>query len=207
MTAVQGNAEIIVSETTSEEIANQANDIIEGCDRLRTTATKIRKVIERLIKKPQYQPITLQSFLQRLAAEFSDQFPAATIEINCDKNITVSTVASIKDAIRELVTNAIIHNDVRSPEVTVRVTTDSDGVYITVGDNGPTIPEMERRVLLGDEERTPTYHGSGLGLWLVNVIAARSGGYVQWEDIEPHGNIISITLPHSVLDGRVEAAG
>jgi PAS domain S-box-containing protein len=200
MTAIQGNAELIRSETASEELSNRATDIIEGGDRLTATATKIREVIERLIEKPQYRPIDLRSFLQHVAFDLRDRFPEATIEIDCTDEITVSTVSSIKDAIRELLTNAIIHNDVRSPEVFVRVRTDSDGVSITVEDNGPTIPEMERRVLLGEKERTPTYHGSGLGLWLVNVIAARSGGYVQFEANEPHGNMVTIALPHSALD-------
>jgi PAS domain S-box-containing protein len=201
MTAIRGNAELIRSETVSEDVSNRANDIIEGGDRLTATATKIRKVIERLIEKPQYRPMDLRSFLQRVAVDLRDRFPEATIEIDCDEEITVSTVSSIKDAIRELLTNAIVHNDVRSPEVFVRVWADSDGVYIAVEDNGPPIPEMERRVLLGDEERTPTYHGSGLGLWLVNVIAARSGGYVQFEGNEPHGNVVTIALPHSALGG------
>jgi signal transduction histidine kinase len=50
-------------------------------------------------------------------------------------------------------------------------------------------------VLLGETERTPTYHGSGLGLWLVNLLVTRSGGRVDHEPREPQGNVVRVTLP------------
>jgi signal transduction histidine kinase len=97
-------------------------------------------------------------------------------------------------AIKELVTNAVIHNDSRSPEVTVTVTQTDETVRIAVADSGPRIPEMERDLLADQAEQTPLYHGSGLGLWLVKLITARSGGTITVEENSPAGNIVRIEL-------------
>jgi signal transduction histidine kinase len=53
---------------------------------------------------------------------------------------------------------------------------------------------MDRRVVLGKHEIDPLYHGSGLGLWLVSWIIRRSNGGLRFEDNEPRGSEVVITL-------------
>jgi C4-dicarboxylate-specific signal transduction histidine kinase len=53
---------------------------------------------------------------------------------------------------------------------------------------------MERNVLTDELEQTPLYHGSGLGLWLVNVIVTRSGGVLSIAENSPTGNVVGIEL-------------
>lgn len=78
-------------------------------------------------------------------------------------------------AFEELVENAIEHNDGPDPEVVVDVTTTEAEVTVTVADNGPGIPEGERKVLRQGRE-TALHHGSGLGLWLVYWFAVAADG-------------------------------
>ena len=95
---------------------------------------------------------------------------------------------------RSEVTNAIVHNDSPSPEVEITVTRADGAVRVEIADTGPRIAEMERSILVDDEERTPLYHGSSLGLWLVKLLTSRSGGTVAFEENSPTGNIVTIEL-------------
>jgi len=65
---------------------------------------------------------------------------------------------------------------------------------IAVADNGPGIPDHEYEVLTAGEE-TALEHGSGLGLWLVYWVVEKSGGELTFEDNDPHGAIVTMTLP------------
>ena len=75
------------------------------------------------------------------------------------------------------------------------VTRTDEAVRIAIADSGPPIPEMERDVLGDDGEETPLYHGGGLGLWLVKLLIARSGGTITVAENSPAGNIVRIELP------------
>jgi len=77
----------------------------------------------------------------------------------------------------------------------VTVSQSAEQIQMTVADNGPRIPEMERDVIQNPENRNPLYHGSGLGLWLVKLIVSRSGGTVQFVETDQRGNSIAVTIP------------
>lgn len=53
---------------------------------------------------------------------------------------------------------------------------------------------MELDLLMDEAEETPLYHGTGLGLWLVKLITARSGGTITIEEQSPAGNIVGFEL-------------
>ena len=104
---------------------------------------------------------------------------------------------SFELAIQELVENAIVHAD-GDPSVSVSVTDrpEEDVVEVTVADQGPGLPEMERSVLLRGAE-TPLEHMEGLGLWFANWAVTASGGSVAVTDNEPRGTVVTITLPRA----------
>jgi sensor histidine kinase regulating citrate/malate metabolism len=66
---------------------------------------------------------------------------------------------------------------------------------ISVRDTAPVVSENERALLLGGGERTPTQHGRGIGLWLVNLIVMKSGGTIEYEPADGGGNVMRVTLP------------
>jgi len=55
--------------------------------------------------------------------------------------------------------------------------------------------EVEREVVAGDAEITPTRHGSGLGLWLVKWTVENIGGEVAFETSDLGGNAVRLRLP------------
>jgi signal transduction histidine kinase len=84
-----------------------------------------------------------------------------------------------------------------APEITVLARSDGDRVLLTVADNGPGIPEAERRraverfVRLESSRSQP---GSGLGLSLAAAVASLHGGELRLEDNGP-GLKVTLALP------------
>ena len=63
-----------------------------------------------------------------------------------------------------------------------------------VADNGPGIPESERRAISQGIE-TQLAHVSGLGLWLTKWIVDQSNGDIRFAQNDPRGTIVGIRLP------------
>jgi PAS domain S-box-containing protein len=126
-----------------------------------------------------------------------EQFPGATIETSLPEVAWARSHGLLGFAVEELVENAIEHND-RDPEVTVSVgdAPDDETVEIRVADNGPGLPEMERRVIEQGLE-TPLMHASRLGLWMVRWTASTSGGATAIEDNDPRGTVFVLRLPRA----------
>ena len=194
MNVVRGYAETIQS-GTSNGTADSAERIMDMSDRLVGLAEKERQITELLRDDPIRKDIDVCGRLEQIVSRVESEHPEATITVDCAEDVTVRTTANFGQAITELVTNAIVHNDSSSPAVTLTVTHADGAVRIDVADTGPRIPEMERNILVGETKQTPLYHGDGLGLWLVKLIVARSDGSITLAENSPSGNVVSIELP------------
>jgi len=133
-------------------------------------------------------------------------YPDATFRIADFDPVSVRADVRLKLALRELVDNAVVHNGQPKPTVTVTVcpseTKRADNwVDISITDNGPGIPDDERRAIETGEE-TPLQHGTGLGLWLVYWTVSLLGGDITIDD-HTSGTRIVLTLPRAADEGSV----
>jgi signal transduction histidine kinase len=99
-------------------------------------------------------------------------------------------------AVRNLIDNAIKYG--KSARVSLRV--ESSFLEIAVADEGPGIPEDERRRAIEPFERLSTARetdsgGFGLGLAIVRAIAEGHEGSLALTKNEPHGLVATIRLP------------
>jgi signal transduction histidine kinase len=99
-------------------------------------------------------------------------------------------------AVRNLIDNAIKYG--KSARVSLRV--ESSFIEIAVADEGPGIPEDERRRAIEPFERLSTARetdsgGFGLGLAIVQAIAEGHEGSLALTKNEPHGLVATIRLP------------
>ena len=193
MNVIRGHAETIQA-TAANEIAASADKIVEKGEELLELAEKERHITTLLREEPTVTDIKLCDRLQTIVSNVKSEYPDATVTVDCADEVTVRATTQLDQAIEELLTNAICHNDSPSPEASVTVSLTDETVHIAIADSGPRIPDMERNVLANKLEQTPLYHGSGLGLWLVNLVVARSGGTLTVEENSPAGNIITIEL-------------
>jgi len=195
MNVIRGSADTI-QETGSGDVAWLAGKIQKMCNKLLATTEKQREITQLLREPPTQSEIDLQTILHEVQSRLQSTHPEATIRVDCEIPVRLQVGDKFVYALEELITNAIIHNDGDDPSVTVTVEQTAEQVQITVADNGPRISEMERDVIQHPENRSPLYHGSGLGLWLVKLIVSRSGGTVQFVETDEDGNTIAVSLPH-----------
>ena len=96
---------------------------------------------------------------------------------------------------RNLLNNAVQHNDTDDPTVRVSVTERDDRVRVRVADDGPGIPDERRESVFGKGQKGLDSDGTGIGLYLVNTMVAHYGGEVWIDDAEPRGAVVIVELP------------
>jgi signal transduction histidine kinase len=96
---------------------------------------------------------------------------------------------------RNLLKNAIQHNDKERPEVDVSVREREHAVVIRIADNGPGVPDDQKQSIFGKGETGLDSSGTGLGLYLVQSLVDSYGGDVWVEDNTPDGAIFIVQLP------------
>jgi len=100
-------------------------------------------------------------------------------------------------ALQTLVENAVEHSDRDEPLIVVSADYNPGATYpveLAVADDGPGIPAAEQEAIRAGRE-TALEHGSGLGLWIVRLIATQLGGEMRLGDREPRGAIVTLCLP------------
>ncbi len=101
----------------------------------------------------------------------------------------------LSSVFRNLLKNAIYHNDKPVPEVTVQAEQDGDRAVVHIADNGPGIPADRTETVFQEGEMGLDSEGTGLGLYLVKTLVDRYQGDVSIEDNEPTGAVFVVELP------------
>lgn len=182
-----------ISAAASGTVAEAAETVQNHADGLLTTSDKSRTITETLSEEPDRRQVDVVEMLRTIRNEIDDT--GAEIAIDAPSAVAVSSTTDLREAVDELVTNAIVHNDRTTPSIGLSVEVTDEHIYIRVADDGPGIPDMDRDVLESGRTIEDLYHGSGLGLWLVHWIVRRSGGSVIVRDRQPRGSVVEIELP------------
>ncbi|WP_246998446.1 sensor histidine kinase [Halosolutus gelatinilyticus] len=95
---------------------------------------------------------------------------------------------------RNVLNNAVQHNDAETPRVEVSVELEDETVAVRISDNGPGIPPDRRDTVFGRGERGLGSTGSGIGLYLVDTLVTRYGGDVWIEANDDDGAVFVIEL-------------
>ena len=138
---------------------------------------------------------------QTLLAQIDDvrtSYTSAVVSVDGQiPSITVEADEMLPSVFRNIIKNAVQHNDKEVPEVTISVDTNDESVRVTVADNGPGIPDEQKDEVFGKGEKGLDSEGTGIGLYLVNTLVERYGGRVRVDDNEPEGAVVTITLPRA----------
>ncbi|MFA9517553.1 sensor histidine kinase [Halopenitus sp. H-Gu1] len=110
-------------------------------------------------------------------------------------NTEVRANSLLNSVFRNLLTNAIRHNDKDKPEITLSAEENDDTVRVRVADNGPGVPDARKDDIFGQGEKGLESPGTGVGLYLVNTLVDTYGGDVWVEDNEPEGAVFVVELP------------
>lgn len=188
-----------------DHVDDGGDEYLDVIDRKVETLTHLsdqaREIDVALHSDAQRTRIDAADLVERLCESLSSSFPSATVTASTPESAVVVADDLLESAVRNVLENAVVHNDGTDPTVDATVTADGDRYRIDVADNGPGIPPIERTVF-SEARETPLEHASGLGLWLVHWIITESGGDLDIDTREPTGTVVRMWLPR--VDGDRE---
>ncbi|MEZ3115618.1 PAS domain S-box protein [Halobaculum sp. MBLA0147] len=121
------------------------------------------------------------------------------ITVDAPTGLAVRADRLLEVALRHLVDNAVEHNDRERPTVRVAVERDGDAAVFTVADDGPGLPDVDRRVVTGDTPITDAEHVDGFGLWVVTWVTDTLDGTVSFRENDPRGTVVEVRVPDAVV--------
>jgi PAS domain S-box-containing protein len=169
------------------EAGREAVDIIR-------TAGDVTKVLLR--SEAERTAIDVRPILEEQVDDARTSHERAIVSIEeTIPNVEVLADDMLESVFRNLLNNAIVHNDKELPTITVSATAADEAVRICVTDNGPGIPDDQKERIFDEGEKGLDSQGTGLGLYLVRTLVDRYGGRVWVEDNEPEGSVFIVELP------------
>ncbi|QIO21313.1 histidine kinase N-terminal 7TM domain-containing protein [Haloarcula sp. JP-L23] len=192
---IMGHAEVL-EEYVDERGRPHLQAIDDSAGSIMETSAKLR-TIQRIVTSERARERTnISTTVEAIVARYSAKYPAATVTASCPDEVFVRSTVGLQVALENLVENGIEHDPDPSPSVTITVTVDADTVHVTVADEGPGIPDTERRIL--EEGETPLQHSSGVGLWLVYCFVEQSGHDLTFELRPEGGSEVSFSLDRAL---------
>ena len=198
-----------------DEVTGSSRQSVDAIQRAATDISRLSetaRTVDQLGTCPEVHRIDVTRVVRQCVDTTSSFYPDAELTADLPDTAWADASQLLGTVIKNLLTNAIEHHD-GDPCVRVsvrRVGANGERVHVAVADDGPGIYDGEREALDGEED--PTDHGSGLGLWLVKWFTRAHDGKLWFEDNEPRGTIVHLTLPAAnaadggSADGRVGAS-
>ncbi len=185
---ITANAEAVSDEARSAPILETASTI----EALGADARRIEDLMRR--SQGEARSVELATVVASVVETFRERYPDASIAVSLPDRSVETDGELLRFALRNLVENAIEHNDTDSPRVDVRGSETATGLLLVVADDGPGIPESERAVIERETE-SPESHASSLGLWGTNWAVTQLGGDLSFADSDLGGTAVTIELP------------
>jgi PAS domain S-box-containing protein len=196
MNLVQGHAAHVEQAVDDERLAAEVATIervAEEVGGLSESVTQIEEMAEP--DATEREPTNVRAVVAPVVDAARESFPEADLRLTVEENAWLVADDGLRYALEHAVENAIEHNDRESPTVDVTVTGEDGECEIRIVDDGPPIPDVETDVLDGTVAASSTYHGTGVGLWVMQWCVNSLGGALSFEENEPRGNVVEIALP------------
>jgi len=147
------------------------------------------------------KPVDLVETLRIELETCRDVYPDSEFILRTDlESVYIEANELLNSVFRNVLNNAVQHNDSDAPQVDVTATQRGDTVRIEIADNGPGVPDSRKDTFFQKDELGFESVGTGLGLYLVNALVSEYGGSVWIEDNEPTGAIVVVELVRSPAD-------
>ncbi|MFP4625410.1 MAG: PAS domain S-box protein [Natronomonas sp.] len=188
------------SDEAVEEYVEKIRDNADHAVELTVTARELADVM--LSAEEDLHPVDLRGVLQRELEEVRSAYPGASIIGESD--VPAETILAndmLGSVFRNLLKNAIQHNDEDVPVVTVSATKRDDSAVVRIADNGPGVPDDQKTAIFGKGEKGLDSQGSGFGLYLTTELVDSYDGDVWVEDPTPETAAGDPTQPDDADSG------
>jgi len=200
LNVILNRAEVLERQLTDEEQIDQCEQICRSVSDLVEAIEHIRVVQQSLQTDIDDARVDCSSALHRIVGTFERRYPRATVTTALPESLFVRADSRLCHALEQVIENAIVHNDLESPnvEIVARRVEQPDCARIQIIDDGPGIPDEEQFAVANPEQISPLDHGTGIGLWAVAMIVCSLDGTITIADDEPRGTVVTIDLPQLV---------
>lgn len=172
-----------------EQIIESTADAIE----LTTIAGDMADAM--LMDESSLEKTCLKTTIEDEINSLTSTYPNARISVNGElpsENVLANKL--LNSVFRNILKNAVLHNDKDIPEITISATNNRVNT-VKIADNGPGVPDDQKDVIFGRGEKGLDSSGTGLGLYLVETLLDLYDGSVRIEDNEPEGSVFIVELP------------
>jgi len=197
MTVILGWAELL-KDHVDEEGEDALNRVLQKSQHVIQFTEIAREFVESLSmdETAELVKIELGPLLDAELAAVRDSFPDAQFQVSGElPDVSVQANEMLSSVFRNILENAVRHNDKKTPEITVTCEEDAETVRYRIADNGPGIPDNQKEQIFGKGEKGLDSPGSGIGLYLVHLLTEQFGGDVWVEDNDPNGSVFVVELP------------
>lgn len=205
LAVIQSNAEMLNRENLPEEQQKEcAETILHSTRRLSNLIMNMLKLnkLEKQAIQPMPQTYDLCAQLCECALQFEDRWEEKEIEFCAELEDRVMVRAD--EGLFELVWTNLLSNAIKftpaGGTVTLRETSDADGITVSVSDTGCGMSEETRKHIFDKFYQGDTSHsteGNGLGLALVQRILQLSNAEISVESTEGEGSVFTVRMPAS----------
>ncbi|ARS91211.1 PAS domain S-box protein [Natrarchaeobaculum aegyptiacum] len=196
-------------EEDGEEYIRQVLEAAREAVDITTTAREVTEVL--LQQGAERSPVGLRRVLENEIDGIRSSNEKAVVAVeNSLPQVEVLADDMLESVFRNLLSNAIVHNDAEVPEITVGATVSGDVAQVRIADNGPGIPDDQKERIFEEGETGLDSGGTGLGLYLVQTLIDRYRGDVwvedragrtpagsrpQPDDNDPRGSVFVVEIP------------
>lgn len=198
ITVIRTRADVLADELDGEH-RQYAETIVEWSDNMTGLVQRIRDVLDALTgEDPELERVNLSRALQNQVETLERSYPDVTFGVDVPDGVFVAANDLLSDVFKNLLTNAVDHNDREGLRIEGGVEVEPDTVTVRIADNGTGIPdehkdEVFRRGATGHVKQT----GSGFGLFFVDAMVTAYGGSIEVADNEMGGATFVIEFPTS----------
>ncbi|WP_251329487.1 PAS domain-containing protein [Haloplanus pelagicus] len=173
-----------------ERAVESARDAVE----ITETAGDVAEVM--LTADAETKPVGLGCVLDEQVSEVRSTYEDTVLTTDGTiPDVDVRADNMLGSVFRNLLTNAVEHNDGAIRKVTVAAAADADTATVRVADNGPGIPDDRKDAIFEEGEKGLDSGGTGLGLYLAETLVDRYGGDIRVGDNDPNGAVFTVELP------------
>lgn len=198
MTVVVGLTEMLRDEVP-EELRDDVDRVL-GTGQHTLEMTEVARVLVEIIRTGGELGVEATSLAPALLEEVHNarrSFPAATFEVDDPPKVKVQANRLLGAVFRNVLNNAVQHNDKDAPHVHVATTVGDETVTVWIADNGPGFPDSLKETLFERKGTGLTGEEESMGLYLVGTLVEQCGGTIRVKDNEPEGAVVEIELPRA----------
>jgi len=197
MAVVLGWAEML-DDHVDDEGREYLQKILASSEHVVELTEVAREYVETVVSDEELtvEPVPLRSVLETELSLREESFPDAEFVLeDGPPDVEVAANSMLSAVFRNLLNNAVQHNDAKTPHIEISCAVRDDEVEVRIADNGPGISDDHKDTVFGKGERGLGSPGTGIGLYLVDTLVTEYGGEIWVEDNDPTGAVFVVRLP------------